>query len=297
VTCESTSYSISRLIIITSAGIFSLIEGITTHQAPASKLLAFGLGTVDPRVFIPSWEDNVPISGSGALLSNVLLSNMLQPILSLLYFAFNDIFTCIMLALEWSGYMDERKGLRVSTNPAGSQRASYFLQIPFKFAIPLMSLSSFLHWLGSQSIFLVSIHIDHSILDGTDYAAGYNGTSYDDNNGILNYITCGYSPTAIFCTSVISMSMIVGLVSIRWRKFGNAMPLAGSCSAAISAACHLNEDEDGEETSLAPVQWGVAEEEQVVEGLRSRVGHCSFSGRDVEPPKSNCLYAGIGKET
>src|ERR1700744_2700708 len=153
--------------------------------------------------------------------------------------------------------MDERKGLRVSTGPEGSQRASYFLQIPYKFALPLMGLCSLLHWIASQSIFVVSVQIDHTVLEGTPYDSYYNATGYDDNHGILNYITCGYSPAAILCTSLITLSMIVVLVLIRWQKFGNAMPIVGSCSAAISAACHLDKDEDGEETVLMPVKWGV----------------------------------------
>lgn len=49
-----------------------------------------------------------------------------------------------------------RKGLRV-TAPRGEQRSSYFLQLPYRWAVPLMIVSGALHWLMSQTIFPVRL--------------------------------------------------------------------------------------------------------------------------------------------
>ena len=57
----------------------------------------------------------------------------------------------------------------------------------------------------------------------------------------------------------------------------------GSCSAAISAACHPLAD--GSDVATVPIKWGVVD---VDEG----VGHCALSGRHVSPPIPWRLYMG-----
>ena len=76
-------------------------------------------------------------------------------IISFLYFALNALLTCMLVAEEWNGYAKDRKALRVS-HPKGIQRSTYFISMPFKFGIPLMGATTTLHWLVSQSTFLVS---------------------------------------------------------------------------------------------------------------------------------------------
>ena len=46
-----------------------------------------------------------------------------------------------------------RKTLRVSA-PEGIQRSSYFVSMPWRYGIPLISAMSILHWLASQSVFV-----------------------------------------------------------------------------------------------------------------------------------------------
>lgn len=72
------------------------------------------------------------------------------------------------------------------------------------------------------------------------------------------------------------------------------MPLAGSCSAAISAACHPPEDVDkaraahGElvwgDTGL-PMRWQNRQDDDV------RKGRCSFALLDAKRPSLHKLYA------
>ena len=67
------------------------------------------------------------------------------------------------------------------------------------------------------------------------------------------------------------------------RRYEEGMPLAGSCSAAISAACHPQADEV--DVSLVPLKWGVVD-------VDKGVGHCAFSGRYVSPPITWRWYQG-----
>ena len=116
-------------------------------------------------------------NGSDSLLANVLLVNLPQLIFSLLYFGFNGICTSMSLAAEWGSYSIRRKGLRLSSaptmrsttattasssagtpdKPRSAQRATYFLQLPLRRALPLLLFSAALHWLISQSFFLVYV--------------------------------------------------------------------------------------------------------------------------------------------
>lgn len=85
---------------------------------------------------------------------NAWLANLPQIFLSALYFSVNRLCTSLYFAYEWNKYATRRKGLRV-TSPKGDQRSTYFLQLPFRYAIPLVAISGLMHWLLSQSIFLV----------------------------------------------------------------------------------------------------------------------------------------------
>ncbi len=61
---------------------------------------------------------------------NVFVANSPQPILSMIYYTYNGLLTCFLLAVEWNGFARSRKGLRVTTSRHGLQRSSYTLQLP-----------------------------------------------------------------------------------------------------------------------------------------------------------------------
>ncbi len=202
----------------------------------------------------------------------MLLANLPQLLLSFLYFAYNSIFTCMLLAQEWNEYARKRKPLRV-TSPVGRQRGSYRLQLPYRYGIPLLIGSGILHWLVSQSIFLVRI-------------SSYQSTgTLDIESGIS---TCGYSPIAIIF--VIGLGSIIVLLGIAngFRVSRSGMPLVGSCSAAISAACHPPQGDL--DASSRPVMWGVVAKEDT-EISDDDIGHCSFTSFEVEAPTPGKWYA------
>ena len=71
------------------------------------------------------------------------------------------------------------------------------------------------------------------------------------------------------------------------------MPLAGSCSAAISAACHQpSNDPDAAEK---PLLWGVPDDCLSADHGDTRtdtgVGRCCFTSLPALPPKQGHAYA------
>ncbi|KAI9718441.1 MAG: hypothetical protein M1812_004162 [Candelaria pacifica] len=203
-------------------------------------------------------------------LSAVLFANVFQLVVSFLYLMCNSLLTCLLVANEWSGFAQERKCLRVSA-PQGIQRSSYYLSLPYRYGLPLMIASSILHWLISQSVFLVQTH---------GFDPQENRIYTHDRSRV------GYSSIGIVFAMSLGGSLLVTLLLIGFQKFPEgpgSMPLVSTNSRAISAACHAPpEDTDAR---FLPVQWGVT-------GWDGKVGHCSLTtAMDVAPPIPGHLYA------
>lgn len=184
----------------------------------------------------------------------------------------SSLMTSMWVASEFSSYATARKALRVS-NATGAQRSTHFLQLPYKIAVPLMIMSGLLHWLLSQSIFLAVV---------AEYAA--DGTLASP----VAEASCGFSPLAMILTVSLGVVLVVGTLGIGFfRRLCPGVPLAGSCSAAISAACH-RPVWDGD-ASLKTVMWGVTKEG----GGGGEVGHCCFTSGAVAPVEEGKMYAGF----
>ena len=160
-------------------------------------------------------------------------------------------------------YSNHRRPLRV-TSPKGAQRSTYWLQLPYTYSLALLTLSSALSWLASQSLFLVQIDIVN--------AARSTG---------IPLSSCGFSPGAIILTLIVASIIALGAILTALRRFPSGMPLASTCSAAISAACHPSPDDV--DASVLPVQWGVV-------STKDGIGHCSFSSKLVAPPIPGRIY-------
>ncbi|ERF76580.1 hypothetical protein EPUS_05853 [Endocarpon pusillum Z07020] len=233
----------------------------------ALEFINLGIGAVTPDTLISGWH--LASIGGTTIIASVLISNIPQMILSFLYLLFNGVFTSMLLATEWSDFAHKRKPLRVS-DPIKGQRSTYFLQLPYRYAVPLLILSGILHWSVSQSIFLAQVATYSKDGDLVDNAA---------------ISTCGYSPSVVALTMIIGTCLAFFMVLLSVRRYKRGIPLAGSCSAAISAACYGREDVD----SAAPLQWGVTSPEG------EEIGHCAFSDKEVRMPVEGRLYAGAMK--
>ncbi|GAB7336524.1 hypothetical protein MBLNU13_g09801t1 [Cladosporium sp. NU13] len=103
------------------------------------------------------------LAASGAVsrawrFGHILFANSFQVLVSFLYLFYNNILTRQVAANEFLGFLDadnDRKALRVSSPKNSEQRSSYFLSLPWRYAIPQMITFMLLHWLVSQSIFIV----------------------------------------------------------------------------------------------------------------------------------------------
>ena len=221
------------------------------------KIWSLGFGAVsEGAIFNHSYEEN-----SHHILTSSLLANTPQLVLSVLYLIYNSLFTSMLTAQEWNRYTRHRKALRV-TSPVGEQRTTYWLQLPWTYSIPLGIASCVLHWLVSQSIFLVYIK------------------KYDPNHNLVEGSTTianGYSAYAMVIVIIVGFALVLGLIVNGLRRLEPGVPLVGSCSLAISAACHRPQDDHG--ASLLPLKWGCVSHE-TTDGL----GHCCFTSFEVEEP-------------
>jgi hypothetical protein len=243
------------------------------------SLWNLGFGSINVLTIIVS---HLPSTGAAAVISNALVANTPQLILTLIYFTYNSVFTSMWMAAEWDSFSQRRKGLRVSQQPTGTQRSTYFLQLPHRVAVPLMVTCGLLHWLVSQSMFLVNVEGYWWDNDTGDYTQsevpGVNSSDF-------NRISCGFSPMPILFVILIGIGMLVMAIFIGSLPLRLGMPLAGSCSFVISACCHPEADEVEEgKVALKQLQWGVTSVRA------SGIGHCSFSSREVLEPEEGAAY-------
>lgn len=213
------------------AGLLDLGISSLGHQDLPNDIAALwrlGFGKTDRNTFIDVYP--------GSTIATVLLVNLPQLYLSIVYFAYNNLLTTMVLSVEYANHGVRRKPLRVSW-PRGEQRSSYYLSLPYAYSIPLIAASALLHWLLSQSIFYVRIDVE-GLAEGT--------------GDVIS--TCGYSPIALVFTIVVGSAMAVVLVGLGMRRYKSPIPLAGNCSTAISAACHPPDEDKG--AALKPIMWG-----------------------------------------
>jgi hypothetical protein len=172
------------------------------------------------------------------------------------------LLTLLALAREWESYALQRKGLRVSGVPQGKQRLTYFLQLPYRIAVPFTVLSAVLHWLVSQSFFLISVQLYGYTTDG--WRPIYNN--------MVTRVFLGYS-----LQPMVVAFLLFAILGAGCMPFKTAMSVVGNCSAAISAACQPLEEDDGE-AAVSAVQWGV------IGRSKSGIEHCGFSRHVVAEP-------------
>ena len=257
--------SATRCVIALTTAAVLLSSGVKHMGDKSFKgLWELGFGTVSSQSLV---SQNV-LSGKTGLFAKVLLANLPQLLLSFLYLTYNGLFTCMLLGQEWNRYGHHRKTLRVSW-PMEGQRSTYWLQLPYTYGLPLMVFSGVLHWLVSQSIFLARVAVANS----TD----------DDPDDYFSFSTCGYSNIAIATVILVGTIALVFGNANGFRKYSGSMPLVGSNSAAISAACHAPNGDIN--ASVSPIMWGAVE-------TGGEVGHCCFTSFDVIPLESGKLYAG-----
>ena len=109
--------------------------------------------------------------------------------------------------------------------------------------------------------------------------------------GVGSISTVGYSCIAIIFALSLGALALVAAAGMGYRKFAAETATVGSCSAAISAACHALEAES-EGIITKKVRWGDVE---IVPNMGVR--HLTFSSEEgVRKPVFGEVYAGVGRE-
>lgn len=265
----------------------SQLSGYTFGQSMKLKF-----GAIDANLVLDLSGDS-----GGALLVDVIVANSFQVALSTTYFLYNSLYTAQCGALEWVSYIQgKRKSLRV-TWPRDQQRSTYYLQLPYRYGIPLTALLVLMHFLISQSIFLARLQY-----------YDWQGQLIDD----ASFSDVGFSPRATFTTCLVGAVMILAQVVHACRPLDNRMPIHGNSSAVMSAMCHPRPpDEDDsklrkfssiraetENISCKQITWGVTKHPIHPAGMdvtgsdptRDGAGHCGFSADMVELPEMGNKY-------
>ncbi|KAI1418430.1 hypothetical protein F5Y13DRAFT_176522 [Hypoxylon sp. FL1857] len=180
-------------------------------------------------------EQNAFIDLPMTFVSGVLLANSPQLLLSFCYLAYNNLFTRLQMAREWSLFSEGYHPLRV-TDPKGDQYSTYRLQLPYKYSIPLILISIFLHWLLSNTIYLF-----------VSTGAGYFGTSSFIANAMNDpslppntAVAVGYSSWSLLGMVITSCVLILVPIALSIKPLPSNIVNIGSNSLALSAACHVS---------------------------------------------------------
>ncbi|KAL0465278.1 hypothetical protein QR685DRAFT_601498 [Neurospora intermedia] len=252
----------------------------------------------------------------------VLLANTPQIFLSLTYLFFNNILTKTTDGTSNTSAKEKKtcqivwwkrkekpspkptittKTLRTS-QPRGSQRSTFFLSLPYRYALPFVAVSSVMHWLTSQCLYFTEV-------DFIDV----DGTTMDKSNPTT--FTLGYSICAMFWVIVLgTLSWITILGLAVFGKYPAGMPIMGGCSAVIAAACHAplrrkkarreregengdgdgdgDEDEEEGDTDIAagPLSWGVIRQVVVRDGVEVEEKWLGFTRGEAERPVVGEVY-------
>lgn len=243
--------------------LWKAIDTTTTNPDMATWWnLGFGEVTSSSMVRWPR-----PMLGDSGLIKMVLLASLSQLVLSTMYLVYNQIYTCMAFADEYASYFYRRQPLRV-IRPQGLQRSTRFLTLPYRYTITLMTASAATHFILSQAFFLVAVNV---------YG---NDGQLDKDQTIL---TVGFSVIALVILVILLCIGAIFTFALGYIRFKSGIPLAGSCSTAISAACHVADFESGRETAEQHVQWGVV-------SSQNRRGHLAFSSGPVSEPVPGRLY-------
>lgn len=230
----------------------------------------FPLGQANIQSLAKVQSDDV---GSSGIVPNLITANIPQLVFSLLYMAYNDVLSKMLMGHEFDKYTRRRMPLRVSEQPRGLQRGTRYFSLPTRWALSLMALGALLHWLASQALFAVRV-------DGVD-----NNNVVDPQDQLSRL---GYNARAIAALIAVLVFVAGALAYIGWcKKFDMSFGEMGN-SLVISAACHPPRSRVADQMHLRELSWGdVTDSEAPPDAVR----HCSFVDRDPEPPRQGIYYA------
>lgn len=254
------------------------------------SLWAEGVGVFQNYAYFPSFstEDSGDTDGpfhARRFHMAALFADIPQVLISGGYVILNNLLTTMSITDEWNTYIHRRQPLRVS-QPKGGQRSSYFLSLPFHYAIGLITWSGVTHWLVSRSLFVV---------ESNEFASPDFVHFRNQDSAVFGHSAMGI----ILTTVVVSLTLFVPVI-LSFKSFEAPdskgsdiridreaatypMPLTSTCSTGISAACHRHEQDL--DAHLLPVTWGFVEEDPESQLGELRGRFCFTTARDVQWPE------------
>ncbi|KAI5196563.1 hypothetical protein E4T38_08444 [Aureobasidium subglaciale] len=174
-----------------------------------------------------------PTSGRGYL-ANLLGLGAIHIPISILHLFYNHLWSRMLAAAELNACARTRAPLRVTLLTQGASRTHY-LNIKPHFAALLITALVFIHFLTSQALHMVAIQ------------------TYDVmGNYSHQRISHGISTSSAILALVIAFVMLCVLAIGLEKKLDAGMPVLGTCSSAISAACHVYDGGEG----IGQVRYG-----------------------------------------
>ncbi|KAF4872037.1 hypothetical protein CGCSCA1_v008817 [Colletotrichum siamense] len=239
----------------------------TFGQDPENPVFAMKYPSKALENFVGSLAIN-PIGSS-------LLSNLPQLGLSITCLLLNVIYTRMFMAREWSSYSLNLKPLRVSA-PKGQQQSEPFLEIPLPYAVAMQAAGLLVHWLCANSVYAIIIEPLEAIPPNQIVSSSYGQ--------VTMYINILLSFKAAIATMVVLFAMLlVPIIASRFRLSGETV-MVGSCSAAVSAACHVLRPNRELSTVTTPEplsSWGLSESDSIpLNQVGQKSGHVHVSECD-----------------
>lgn len=179
--------------------------------------------------------------GGSSMAGLAVQANIPQTFLAIITLKKNAAFVEMTQAAEYAQFARTRKTLRVSV-PIGNQRGTHLFSMPLRYAIPVQGIAAALQWTISQSI--IPLQVTFLPTDG--------GIQFED------LFDLAFSPLAIIASTVMSGVLLLSVLVVWLWKLTPPMPLASSCSLALSAAAHPQQPPNfltDPDAAYKEVQW------------------------------------------
>jgi hypothetical protein len=207
----------STAISVTTLGTYCwyhVVAGISMSD----RFKRFGLGTEDPATSIVSGTTGQPFQEGLPFAVQVITANLPQVWSTIGYLTWNNQITRIWLEKEWRSFYQGHRLPRVSfdIDDQGMQQARW-LQLPYWVTGVLMSVSILLHWLVSQTLFVVEI--------------------YFTDASVASVFHLHYSPLAIIMVGSIASVLVFGITVYYFIPIKTWMPLMAGSTKIVLDSC------------------------------------------------------------
>jgi hypothetical protein len=186
-----------------------------------------GFGKISLAFIISNSGGETAFDGRNAagLPLQLALANSPQFWFSLGYLLWNNQITRIWGEHEWRSFAGRRKPPRVSYGAdVAGVRNTRWLQLPYSLSGLLMVVSTTMHWVVSQSLFVIEVE-------------NMSGLPNNAEPGII-FAIC-YSPTAIFVVALMGSLLIFAITIYYFLPFRSVMPFMAGSARVVFASCTI----------------------------------------------------------